>query len=330
MGFAVAASAVVVLAAVLGVVVVGICAVLSGLNLIIASGALDLALLGTLLAGRLGTGLLAGLGGGLGRLGLGRRLLQRTQRLLWHPIVVDGAVVGGSGLDHLLGSGTLPLAGAAQQILLSDDQEQDNNAREQDVQEEGLAVQTLVDLRNQHGLIEDSLVVLNAIGIAVGQSNVQAKGTAGKLVRGQEGVRHGRLEAGLHLTVVGHRREVLDEVVEVHGIAEGGLHRLDDELLGSLVRESDQELDGLAAGQIQLLARRVQGFRKEQIGVRIRRTTAARVAVLVRFRILAGHRALLGVHVHQVVLHGLGGIGTELVGCTKEEYSCLSMNIEAK
>lgn len=188
------------------------------------------------------------------------QLTQRTQSLLGHPIVVDVAVVGCASLDYLLGRSTLALAGAAQQVLLSDDQQEHDNASQENVQEECLAVQALIDLGDQHSLVEDGFVVLDAIGVTVGQCDVQTEGTAGKLIGGQESVRDGRLKARLHLTVVCHSREVLNEVVEVHGVAERCLHGLNDELLLALVRESNKELNRFASGQIQLLTANMQGL----------------------------------------------------------------------
>lgn len=78
--------------------------------------------------------------------------------------------------------------------------------------------------------------------ISVVQLDVQSKRSARECLVGDEGVCESGLLLGLHLPEVGQRSEVLDVVCVVHGVTEGGLHRLNNVVFRALVDESHEEL----------------------------------------------------------------------------------------
>lgn len=179
-------------------------------------------------------------------------LTQIPQGLWRQPFVVDVGAVGGSRLDLLANSlRALPLAVGAEE-LLPDDQQEHSDRREEHVEEESFAVESFVEFGDENGFVEDGFGERGAVGVAVVDGDVQAEGTSGEGFRREERVENGRLRVGSHLAVVGDGGEILDEVVEVHRVAERSFDRFNDEIVFAFVEEADEELNWDAAGQLQL------------------------------------------------------------------------------
>lgn len=84
----------------------------------------------------------------------------------------------------------------------------------------------------------------------VSKVDSQAEGTSSKGFGRVEGIHNCGFLAGLHGTVVGDSSEVLDVEVEVHGVAEGGINGIQDEVFVTIVCEAHKELNKFTSWQV--------------------------------------------------------------------------------
>lgn len=189
------------------------------------------------------------------------KLTKSQQSLLGQPFVVNVRRAGRSSLDDLSRDlSALSLAHRSDQELLADEQQKHSNTGQENVQEERFTIQTLIDLDDVDGLVENGFGELEARHVAVIQSDVQTERTTGKRFRRNERVGNGCLLAGWHFPIVWNGGEVLDVIVEVHRVAERCLDAFNEEAIQSRVEESNEEINGLASGQFEWCSRCVKGF----------------------------------------------------------------------
>lgn len=135
------------------------------------------------------------------------------------------------------------LAREGAQELLTGDQQQNDHGNEEEVEEEGFAVESLIRLVDCDGIVKDRVLPHVTLGVLVVEIDDEAEWPSGESLVGGEGVVEGGLAFGLHDAIVHSSREILDVEGKVLGITEGSVERLDQELFASFVGEPDVESD---------------------------------------------------------------------------------------
>lgn len=84
--------------------------------------------------------------------------------------------------------------------------------------------------------------------IAISEVDRQTERSTSESFGGDERIEESGFLARLDRPLVGQSREVLNVEVEIHRVAERGVERFENEVLGAVVLEADEELDEDAAG----------------------------------------------------------------------------------